>query len=235
MWELDCNESWVPKNWCFWTVVLEKTLVSPLNCKEIQLFNPKGIQPEYSLEGPCWSWNSNTLATWCEELTHLKRPWCWQRLKAGGEGDNRGWDGCITTLTRWTWDWPSSTSWWCTRRPGVLHSVGSQRVRYKGVTELNWTLLLLDIFFYHSNEVKQISLADFVCICCLVSQSCPTLCNPMDCRSPLSLGILQAKILEWVALPSPSGIFPTKRWKPGLWPCRQILYWLSHQRSPSIL
>ena len=74
----------------------------------------------------CWSWSSNTLATWCEELTHWKRPWCWERLKAGGEGDNRGWDGWMASLTRWTWVWASSGSWWWTGRPGVLQSIGSQ-------------------------------------------------------------------------------------------------------------
>ena len=63
----------------------------------------KAISPEYSLEGLMLSWNSNTLATWCEELTHWKRPWCWERLKAGGEGDNRGWDGWMASLAQWTW------------------------------------------------------------------------------------------------------------------------------------
>ena len=78
----------------------------------------------------CWSWNSNTLATSCEELTHWKRPWCWEGLGAGGEGDNRGWDGWMASLTRWTW--------W-TGRSGVLWFMGSQRVRHDWVTELNWT------------------------------------------------------------------------------------------------
>ena len=59
----------------------------------------------------CWSWNSNILATWCKELTHLKRPWCWERLKAGGEGDDRGWDGWMASLTQWTWVWANSGSW----------------------------------------------------------------------------------------------------------------------------
>ena len=67
----------------------------------------------------CWSWNSSTLATWCKELTHLKRPWCWERLKAG-EGDKRGWDGWMASLTQWTWVWVDSGSWWWTGRPGVL-------------------------------------------------------------------------------------------------------------------
>ena len=68
----------------------------------------------------CWSWSSNTLATWCKELTHLKRPWCWARLKAGGEDNDRGWDGWMTSLTQWTWVWVNSGSWWWTGRPGVL-------------------------------------------------------------------------------------------------------------------
>ena len=86
----------------------------------------------------CWSWISNTLATWCKELTHLKRPWCWERLKAGAEGHNRGWDGWMPSLTQWTWVWVNSGSWWRTRRPGVLRSMGSQRVGHVLATELNW-------------------------------------------------------------------------------------------------
>ena len=87
----------------------------------------------------CWSWNSITFATSCEELTHWKRPWCWERLRAGGEGDDRGWDGWMASLTRWPWVWVNSGSWWWTGRPGVLQSMGSQRVRRDWVTELNWT------------------------------------------------------------------------------------------------
>ena len=87
----------------------------------------------------CWSWSSNTLATWCEELTHWKRPWCWERLKQGGEGDDRGWDGWITLLTQWTWFWASSGSWWWTGKPGVLQSTGSQRVRHDWAIELSCT------------------------------------------------------------------------------------------------
>ena len=87
----------------------------------------------------CWSWNSNTLATWCEELTHLKRPWCWERLKEGGDGDDRGWDGWMASLTQWTWVWVNSRSWWWTGRPGMLWFMGSQKVRHDWATELNWT------------------------------------------------------------------------------------------------
>ena len=99
----------------------------------------KEISPEYSLEGLVWSCNSNTLATWCKELTHWKRSWCWERLKAGGEGDDRGWDGWMASLTQWTWVWVNSGSWWWTGRADVLQSMGSQRVGHNWATELNWT------------------------------------------------------------------------------------------------
>ena len=98
---MDCEESWVPKNWCFWTVVLEKTLESPLDCKEIQPVHPKGDQSwVFYWKDWCWSWNSNTSVTWCKELTHWKSPWCWERLRAGGEGDDRmRWlDGIIDSM-----------------------------------------------------------------------------------------------------------------------------------------
>ena len=87
----------------------------------------------------CWSWNSNGLATWCEELTHLKRPWCWERLKGGGEGDDRGWDGWMASLAQWTWVSVGSGSWWWTGNPGVGPSTGFQRVRHDWLTKLNWT------------------------------------------------------------------------------------------------
>ena len=90
----------------------------------------------------CWSWNSNTLATSSEELTHWKRLWCWEGLVAGGEGDDRGWDGWMASLTRWMWVWVTSRSWWWTGRPGVLRFMGSQKVRHDWATAL--------IFYYSS-------------------------------------------------------------------------------------
>ena len=119
----DYKASWAPKNWCFWTVVLEKTLESPLDCKEIQRVHRRKPVLNIHWKDWCWSWNSNTLATWCEELIHLKRPWCCKRLKVGGEGDDRGWDGCVASLTQWTWVWVSSRSWWWAGKPGVLQSM----------------------------------------------------------------------------------------------------------------
>ena len=97
----------------------------------------KKISPECSLNDWCWGWNSNTWATWCEELTHLKR-W-WGRLNVGGEGDDRGWDGWMVSPTQWTWVCANSGSWWWTGRSGVLQSMGSQRVRHDWATELNRT------------------------------------------------------------------------------------------------
>ena len=139
-------ESWTVKKAehrridAFWTVVLEEILENPLDCKEIQPVHPKGDQSWVFIgKDWCWRWSSNTLATWCKELTHWKRPWCWERLKAGGEGDNRGWDGWMTSLTQWTWVWASSRSWWWTGQPGVLQSMGLQGVGHDWVTELKWT------------------------------------------------------------------------------------------------
>ena len=86
----------------------------------------------------CWSWNSNILATWCEELTHLKSPSCWERL--GGAGDERGWDGWMASPNQWTWVWVSSRSWWWTGKPGVLPTVHRvTKVRHDWATELKWT------------------------------------------------------------------------------------------------
>ena len=82
-----------------------------------------------------WCWNSNTLATWCEEPTHWKRPWCWERLKAGGEGDDSGWDVWMVSPTQWTWVWADSRRWWRTGKPGALQFMGSQRVGHDLVTE----------------------------------------------------------------------------------------------------
>ena len=129
VWELDYKETWMSKNWCLWTMVLEKTLESPLDSKEIQLVHSKGNQSWIFIgmnihwKDWCWSWNSNTLATRCQELTHWKRPWCWERLRAGGEGDDRGWDGWVASLTQWTWVWVNSGSWWWTGKAGMLQSM----------------------------------------------------------------------------------------------------------------
>ena len=94
----------------------------------------------------CWSWGSNTLAPWCEELTLWKRPWCWERLKAGIEVDDWESVGWMTSPTWWTWVWASSGSCWWTGKPGMLQSMGPQRVEHDWATELdclNWSCVLL--------------------------------------------------------------------------------------------
>ena len=100
----------------------------------------KETSHEYSFEGVILKLSSNTLATWWEELTYWKRPWCWERLKVGGEGDDRGWDGWMASLTQWTWVWVNSGSWWWTGRPGMVWFMGLQRVKtwLSNWTELNW-------------------------------------------------------------------------------------------------
>ena len=95
----------------------------------------------------CWSWNSNILATWCEELTHWKRPWCWEGLKAGGEGDNRRWDVWMAFLTRWMWVWASFGGWWWTGKPGVLQSMELQRVGHDWEIEQK-TIPEIQVFFF---------------------------------------------------------------------------------------
>ena len=135
--------------------MLEKTLESPLDCKEIKPVHPKGDQSWVFIgridAEAGWSWNSNTLATWCKEPTHWKRPWCWERLKAGGEGDDRRQDGWMASPTQWTWISASSGRWWRTRKPGVLQSMGSQSVGHDWVTEQQqinnfwpWWLVIYD-------------------------------------------------------------------------------------------
>ena len=117
----------------------EKMWINGEICQRSNQSILKEISPEYSLEDWCWSWSSNTSATWCKELTYWKSPRCWERLKAG-EGDDRGWDDWIASPTRWTWVWASSRSWWWTGKPGMLQSMASQRVGHDWATELNWTV-----------------------------------------------------------------------------------------------
>ena len=95
----------------------------------------KEISPGCSAEGLMLKLKLNSLATWCEELTYWKRPWCWERLRAGGEGDDRGWDGWMASLTQLTWIWAKSGRWWRTGKPGMLQSMGLQRIRQDWVTE----------------------------------------------------------------------------------------------------
>ena len=138
MWELGCEESWVLKNWCFWTVALEKTLESPLDSKEIQPVHPKGDQSWVFIGRTDAEAETPILGHLMSRADSLEKPWCWEGLRAGGEGDDRGWDGWMASHTQWTWVWVDSRSWWWTGKPGMLQSMGSQRVKHDWMTELNW-------------------------------------------------------------------------------------------------
>ena len=124
MWELDYKKNCMLKNWCFWDVVLEKTLESPLGSRSNQ-YILKEISSEYSLEGLM-------LKLKLQYFGHLM-----QRIEAGGEGDNRRWDCWMASLTQWTWVWVNSRSWWWSGRPGMLQSMG-WRVGNNEATKLNW-------------------------------------------------------------------------------------------------
>ena len=127
-WRIDAFELWC------WRRLLRVPWIARRSKKSIL----KEISSGCSL---VWLMLKLKLQYWCEELTHLKRPWCSERLRAGGEGDDRGWDGWMASLTQWTWVWVDSRSWWWTGRPGVLRFMESQRVRHNWATELNWTEL----------------------------------------------------------------------------------------------
>ena len=157
----------------------------------------------------CWSWNSSTLATSCEELTHWKRPWCCKGLGAGGEGDDRGWDGWMASPTWWAWVWVNSGSWWWTGRPGVLRFVGSQRVGHDRVTELNWTEYQVQCLTHHKCWK-------------LVAQFCPTLCDPMDCSPQVPLSMTWTQV-SYIA----SGFFT-------IWATREALSEFSMNWTDSI-
>ena len=136
-------ESWAVKKAEFWRIdafdlcCWRRLLRVPWSARRSSQSILKEISPEYSSEGLMLKLKLNTLATWCEELTHLKRPRCWERLREGGDGDDRGWDGWMASLTQWTWVWANSRNWWWAGKPGELHSIRSQRDRHNWA--MNWT------------------------------------------------------------------------------------------------
>ena len=151
MWELDYKESWAPKNWCVWTVVLEKTLEGPLDYKDVQPVHPKGDQSwifigraDAEAETPIlWPPDVKNFSN----VNHWKRLWCWERLKVGGEEDNTGWVGWMASPTQWTWVWVNSGSW-CGRGSLAYCSRWGCKVwdttEWLNWSELNWIRLLLN-------------------------------------------------------------------------------------------
>ena len=127
------KEGRAPKNWCLQTVVLEKTPESSLDSKEIKSVNLKGNQP-WILTGRTDAGSSCIFVTWCEQPTHRKSPWCWERLRAEEESIRR-WDGCMASPMQWTWNWANFGRWWGTGRPDMLQFMGSKRVGHNWVTK----------------------------------------------------------------------------------------------------
>ena len=129
--ELDYKEDWVPKNWCFWTVVLEMIFESPLDCKEIKPVNPKGNQSWIFIgrtgteaEAPIL-WSPDSKSWLIGKDPDVGKDWSrrrrgWQRMTE----DDRGWDGWMASPTQWTWVWAGYRGWWRTGKPGVLQSMG---------------------------------------------------------------------------------------------------------------
>ena len=126
-WRIDAFELWC------WRRLLRVPWTSRRSNQSIL----KKISPEYSLEGLMLKVKLQSLAIWCEELTHWKRPWFWERLRGGGEGDDRGWEGWMASPTQRMWVWVNSGSWWWTGRPGMLHFMGVGEANSQ--TQLNWT------------------------------------------------------------------------------------------------
>ena len=128
-WRIDAFELW-----CW-----RRLLRVPWTARRSNQSILKEISPEYSLEGLMLKLKLQYCGHLMQRADSFKRPWCWERLRALGEGDNRRWDGWMASPTRWTWVCINSQSWWWTGRPGVLQSMGLQRVGHDWATELNWT------------------------------------------------------------------------------------------------
>ena len=137
MWELDYKESWVQKNWCIWIVVLERLLRVPWTARRSNQSVLKEISPGCSLEGLMLKLKLQYFGHLIRRTDSLEKTQCWKILKAGGEGDDRGWDGWMASPIQWTWVWVNSGSWWWTGRPGVLQSMESRRVKHDWATK--WT------------------------------------------------------------------------------------------------
>ena len=139
MWELNYKEGWMPKNWCFWTVVLEKTLESESLGLQGDPTSPFWRRSTLgcSLEGITLKLRLQYFGHFMWRVDSLEKTLMLGRIGTGGEGNDRGWDGCMASLTRWTWVWVNSRSWWWAGRPGVLWFMESQRVRHDWATELN--------------------------------------------------------------------------------------------------
>ena len=196
-WRIDAFELW-----CW-----RRLLRVPWTARRSNQFILKEISPGCSLERLMLKLVLQYFGHLMWRVDSLKRSWCWEGLGAGGEGDDRGWDGWMASQTQWTWVWVNSRSWWWTGRPGVLWFMGWQRVRHDWATELNLTEM---VRICHGLDCLP---SKFICWSSIPStlaaaaaaksrQSCPTLWDPIEGSSPgfSGPGILQARILEWDAI-----------------------------------
>ena len=155
----------------------------------------KGIILNMHWKDWCRSWSYNTLTIWCEELIHQKRPQCWERLKAGREGDGRGWNGWTASPTQWKWVWASSGNRWSTGRPGVLKSMGLQRVRHDRETEENrWVINIFLSFLYFLDELKPCLAARLIPL--RWQRKCEKMCSLFGLSSVIQAHISLGKLYE---------------------------------------
>ena len=166
MWELDYKKAErqridVFKLWC-WRRLLRVPWAAGKSNQSIL----KEINPGCSLEGLMLKLKLQYFGHLMRRTDSMERPWCWERLKEGGEGDDRGWDGWMASPTLWTWVWVSSGSWWQSGKPGVLQSMGSQRVRHNWETELNWTDHHSSLRSAKSESLQKAYSLDSKCLIC---------------------------------------------------------------------
>ena len=149
MWELDHKESWMPKNWCFWTVVLEKTLDSPWD-RRSSLSILKVINPEYSLKRLMLKLKLQYFGHLMWRADSFEKTLMLRKIEGRRRRDDRGWDGWMASPTQWAWVWVNSGIWWWTGRPGVLRFMGLQRVGHDWATELNWICNMIHLFYLNN-------------------------------------------------------------------------------------
>ena len=148
MWELDCKESWELKNWCFWTMVLEKTLESPLDCKEIKPVNHKENKSWIVIGRLRLKLKLPYFGYLMQRTDKLEKTLMLGKIEGRMRKDNRVQDGWMASPTQWTWLWATSGRWWRTGKPGMLQSIGPQRVRHDWTTELKWASGIFSLFQY---------------------------------------------------------------------------------------
>ena len=228
MWELDYKESFSAEALILLNRGVGEDSDSPLDCMEIQPVHLKEISPEYSLEGLMLKLKLQYFGHRCEELTYLKRPWSWKRLKAGGEGDNRGWGGWMASPTQWTW--VLSTVWelvmdreaWRT----VLHGVPKSRTQLSGWTSISEATLNCAVHNVHVHVLQP-------CFCLTSDRACGLF--PRDGpwwsvtrRTPRPLRTQREPSrcpTRWTACRAFSAWSPYSCW-PSTWLCWEVTMWV---------